>query len=494
MEQSVEKTIKKIEAFGRMLECHGFSFDYQLKGDETEEETLEVMTDALLRVSTMLAEIFHHSPESIYVADRTGTTVAVNNAFEHIVGVSPQEVVGKSVYDLEKQGFFRPSIIRLVREEGRPMSIIQVGRHGEEILVTGVPIFDANDNLDLLVSNARLIKEISGLYTYVSEKNKSAEQKSSTQNKLILQSEPMKAIEQLVYNIKDTDVTVLITGASGVGKGVLARHIHDISDRSDKPLVEINCGAIPENLMESELFGYTGGAFTGANAKGKEGLIESAEGGTLFLDEIGEMPLALQVKLLKVLQDKRVQRIGATESSDVDVRVIAATNRDLKEQVRQGTFREDLFYRLHVIPIEIPPLKERQEDILEAISYFCEKYSQKYNRDIECTKEFVQAVLSYDWPGNIRELENYIERAVITAKNGILRAEPEENLESIPYDDLLDVDEPKTYEYKHYMEAVEAKLIQKFYDKHRSSYKVAEELGISQSKAYRLIRKYCIDQ
>lgn len=484
--------INKIETFREKMNRMGFLYDSEINEELTEEKRLEKSVDELIRTAARLARIFEYSPESIYVADKNGRTLTVNRAFEHTVGVAMEDVLGENVCQLEEQGFFRPSIIRLVKEEGRSMSILQKGKHGEDIIVTGVPIFDEEGKLELIVSNARMTKEVGGLYSYVREKNRSVEQREQNiSHKMIIRSEPMKRIQTLAQQIKDTDVTVLITGASGVGKGVMARYIHDVSIRSEKPMVEINCGAIPETLMESELFGYTGGAFTGASAKGKEGLIESADGGTLFLDEVGEMPLSLQVKLLKFIQDKRVQRIGATDYHDVDVRIIAATNRDLKESVRQGEFREDLYYRLNVIPMEIPPLKERKEDIVEAVQHFIDKYSAKYNRSVECTREFMRAVVQYEWPGNMRELENFIERAVLTSGDGMMHMEQGLDFDVSAYEDMLESGEQSFDQFKSYVEAAEEKLVTRLYEKHRSSYKVADELGISQSKAYRLIRKYC---
>ena len=436
----------------------------------------------LAHIASKLVRVFSDSPDSICLADRDGKMIAVNQAFEHTVGASAEDV-------------FRPSVLRLVKDENRPISILQVGNHGEYILVTGVPIFDQNGDLELLLSNARLAEEIEGLYAYVNEKRNHENQKEEkfSSESMIMQSQTMRRIKLLAEQIKDTDATILITGPSGVGKGVLARDIHKTSCRFENPMVEINCGAIPENLLESELFGYASGAFTGANANGKEGLIEAADGGTLFLDEIGEMPLALQVKLLKVIQDKQIQRIGAMTPQRVDVRIIAATNRDLPSLVRQGKFREDLYYRLNVIPIEIPPLKERKEDIEAAVKYFVEKFARKYRRSVECTKEFLNEARNYEWPGNMRELENCIERAVLTSKDGILYMNNMEDVDTAHLEQILNGTEQKPFnDLQSYMEAIEGKVIRELYKKYHSSYKVAEQLGVSQTKAYRLIKKYCM--
>lgn len=485
---------QRIKKSKEIMDKAGFVYDPDLEHPEDEQALLEGL-DELIRISARLVSVFFYSPDSICLADRDGKMIAVNEAFEHTVGAPAEEVVGRNVSELEAEGVFRPSVLRLVKEEKRPISVLQTGKHGDYIIVTGVPIFDEEGRPELLLSNARLAEEIEGLYTYVDKKKKTKTTESMPfAEKIILQSDSMRRIKVVAEQIKDTDATVLITGPSGVGKGVLARHIHDISSRASKRMIEINCGAIPDNLLESELFGYDAGAFTGASVNGKEGLIESADGGTLLLDEIGELPLLLQVKLLKVIQDKQIQRIGSMTSKAVNVRIIAATNRDLMSLVKAGEFRADLYYRLNVIPIEIPPLKERKEDIRAAVKYFIDKYSQKYNRSVECTREFMHTVMNYEWPGNMRELENYIERAVLTSRDGVLYMENTMDFEPVDYDKILNptTSGNKFEELQSYMDTVEEKVIKTLYQKYHSSYKVAAELGISQSKAYRLMKKHGI--
>jgi two-component system response regulator PilR (NtrC family) len=222
----------------------------------------------------------------------------------------------------------------------------------------------------------------------------------------------MQAIYQMIETVAVTTSTVLITGESGTGKELVARAIHSTSDRAAAPFVSINCGAFTETLLESELFGYMKGSFTGANSN-RKGLFEAAEGGTIFLDEIGETTPAMQVKLLRVLQERGIRRVGGLEEIAVDVRVVAATNRDLSQMVEDGTFRNDLYYRISVIPIEMPPLRARRSDIPELVRHFMEKYSAAANRPaLEISEEAMRYLESYDWPGNVRELENTIERAV----------------------------------------------------------------------------------
>lgn len=234
---------------------------------------------------------------------------------------------------------------------------------------------------------------------------------------VIARSPQMQAILKMAGQVASTECTILISGESGVGKDVIARYIHARSPRSAAPFIKVNCGAIPEPLLESELFGYERGAFTGANREGKPGKFEMAKNGTIFLDEVGDLPLPLQVKLLQFLQEREVVRVGGTISRTINARVVAATNRNLKEMVASGKFREDLYFRLNVIPIYLPPLRERKEDIGPLLIFFKYKYEKKYNAHRTCSKDLLNKFLNYDWPGNVRELENTIERIYVMIEN-----------------------------------------------------------------------------
>ncbi len=266
----------------------------------------------------------------------------------------------------------------------------------KEVLI--LTIKKAEERINLIKENLRLREELYGQFKIEG---------------IIGKSKKMLQIIDIVKKVTPTSATVLIYGESGTGKELIAKAIHYNSPRKDKPFIAINCAAIPESLIESELFGYEPGAFTGANIR-KIGLIESAHGGTLFLDEIAELPLVLQSKLLRVLQEKEVRRIGGKDTIKVDVRIIAATNKNLVEEVEKNKFREDLYYRLKVVTVEIPPLRERKEDIPELVNFFIEKYSREFGKRISRIEEkALQALLNYSWPGNIRQLETVIERAII---------------------------------------------------------------------------------
>ncbi|HHN64778.1 MAG TPA: sigma-54-dependent Fis family transcriptional regulator [Nitrospirae bacterium] len=239
---------------------------------------------------------------------------------------------------------------------------------------------------------------------------------------IIGESDEMKKLFALIDRVSRTDSTVLLSGESGTGKELIASTIHYHSTRKDKPMIKINCGALPENLIESELFGYEKGAFTGAT-KRKPGRFELAHGGSIFLDEVGDLPLQTQVKLLRVLQDGTFEPLGGTESITVDVRIIAATNKDLHKEVKEGRFREDLYYRLSVIPLNIPPLRNRREDIPLLIEHFLKRYNSRYGKNLRFSKEAITTLMGYDFPGNVRELENIVERVVTLSENNPVRKE-----------------------------------------------------------------------
>lgn len=304
---------------------------------------------------------------------------------------------------------------------------------------------------------------------------------------VIGKSESIINIMKTVDRIAGVDVNVLLLGKSGVGKTMLAKVIHTKSHRAGKPFVDLNCAAIPENLLESELFGYEKGAFTGASIKGKKGLIEIANGGTLLLDEISEMPLTLQAKLLKVVQEKNITRVGGVESIPVDFRLIAASNKDLKKSCQEGTFRKDLYYRLSVINITIPSLSERRSDISLLIDYLTEKTNQKYGLEKSFSLEAMQRMINYDWPGNVRELANIIERTVLMSEGQVIQLT---DLPNELYDINCTVEVDSHEGLAEILENFERLIIKNAYKQYKTSVAVAKHLQISQPTAYRKIEKY----
>lgn len=318
--------------------------------------------------------------------------------------------------------------------------------------------------------------------------------KDDVTNGIVTRSQEMTSVMELAVRASMSDANVLLLGETGVGKDFIAHYIHSKCAYQSGPFVNVNCSAIPENLLESEFFGYTKGAFTGAKNEGKIGYFEAANGGTIFLNEIGELPLHLQSKFLNVIQQKAITRIGETEQRKTNFRLIAATNRNLLNQIALGTFREDLYYRLYVIPIFIPPLRNRKSDIITLLYYYLGKNMEKYRIKRKFSQEALNILINYQWPGNIRELENLVERLVVTSGQIVI------DTPSLPAEMLKNENKIEIYEKKdenvslrELLQEYESNLIIKKYQELGSSYKVAEALSISQSQAYTKIKKYVIN-
>lgn len=484
------KLIRKIGEYAKAISSIEFAqgeithINTDPKNDDELLETIEYIIDK----SKELNHIIEQSPSSIYVADVNGKTLRINRAFEELTEVKRSEILNKSVEELEKANMFQPSVCMLALREGRRVIIRQIVNENKEFITAGVPIINENGEIFRVITNALLHKEVNEISDYINN-NKNHNYDETAE--LVYKSDKMDRIIKLVDKVKNTDTTVLITGETGVGKGVLARYIHKTSNRAEKPMIEINCGAIPHTLLESELFGYDSGAFTGADKQGKAGLIESGNGGTVLLDEISELPLLLQVKLLHFLQSKKITRIGGTKEIPVNVRIIAATNQQLEELVKRGEFRSDLYYRLDVVPVYIPPLRERKEDIKPAVDYFLDKYRKRYGKRTTCFEYDEDSYYNNPWPGNMRELENHIERMVVTGEDVNIEAERLELIDE-GYVEKKEVEQDKFNEgiYEMTMEDIEKEMVCHLYKKYRSSYKVALSLGISQASAYRKIKKY----
>lgn len=434
----------------------------------------------------------------VTLTDEKGVVLRVSDSYEEHYGVSKKEIIGKSVYELEEQGIFKPSVTVAVLKERKKVTLLQVNKKGERVLTTGVPILDEIGELEYIISfNSIDIANVTSLYDNYHRltelmKEYSAEiqhlkMKELEDKQLIAKSKEMSNINDLVMQIAGIDANVLITGETGVGKSMIAKVLHQAGNRSEGPFIEINCGTIPPTLIESELFGYEKGAFTGANHKGKPGKIELANGGTLFLDEIGELPLDMQIKILQVIQQKVISRIGSLEKTTVDFRLVAATNKDLEKAIKQGVFREDLYYRLSVIDINIPPLRERRDDIIPLIMNFTEKFNAMYHKKLSISSSALMLLESYDWPGNIRQVENFIERQVVTFKGTIVEAEdlPKEFQNGQKRDVSLN-----SNTLSNMIEEYEKEIFINALEKYKTSVAVGRALGISQTTAARKLRKY----
>ena len=365
-------------------------------------------------------EMLNKLKDGIYITDEVGTTTFVNDAFLNLSGLTREQIIGKTVYDLRKYNVLPNSCCAKVIETMGPVSTVNHYYKGQKCLVSGSPIFDENGNLAKTIAVIRDVSELDVLMkTITKEKNLFIKSDYNLENKAdhdpveIINNVKMKNIYKKAEKIANVDSTILILGETGVGKDFIATYIHSISNRSNGRFVKINCGAVPEHLLESEFFGYEEGAFTGAQKGGKKGLFEEANGGILYLDEIGDMPYTLQVKLLSAINDRMFYRIGGTNPIEFDARIIAATNHDLKKLVEEKKFRADLYYRLNVVTFVIPPLRNRKEDIIPLSTQFLEYYNNKYGKNSYFTSNCLENFLIYEWPGNIRELRNIIERLVL---------------------------------------------------------------------------------
>lgn len=371
--------------------------------------------------------------DGVYITDRDTVTQYVNPAYCKHMGITPQEVLGRRVTELAREGeLFQRTVSDDVVKTGRNVTgtgILQSER-GRSIptYVTGVPIFDPdgrvkNVAVSVFDTDALMYRVTEFRKTvHLEQAVKILDQDSGYESSVMVGDAPaIREIRRTIARAAPTDVTILITGESGVGKEVIADRIYYASDRQGKPFVKVNCTAIPANLLESELFGYEKGAFTGALNQGKAGLFELANSGTILLDEIGDLPYELQTKLLRVLQQKEIMRLGSTKPISLDVRVIAATNADLKKKMMEGSFREDLYYRLSTIPIYVPPLRERPEDILKLVKHYFFEYCTKHAHTIAVPDETLAVFQSYSWPGNVRELQNVIEYMVICCEGNVLQ-------------------------------------------------------------------------
>ena len=453
-------------------------------------ELIDLQENKLLR--EQMDAIFEASFDYLFVTDAEGRVTKVNSAYYRITGIKPEEVIGKTMYELVAQGFYDRSCSIEVIETLKPVTFVQNIKTGRTVLVTGNPVFDDKGNLAYVVTNGRDITELNELKSAVEHKEGLSQHYKTKYFNLkgygdyVVASPAMADLMQTVNQVAQFDSAVMITGESGVGKEIVAHQIHLQSPRKDKPYIRINCASIPDNLLESELFGYEEGAFTGAKKGGKMGIFELANGGTLLLDEIAELPLGVQAKLLRVIQENEVTRIGGNKTKKIDVRIITATNRDLNEMASRNEFRKDLYYRLNVVPINVPPLRERREEIPALIEHFLNKFNEKYGLKKQISPQVVDKLINYDWPGNIRELKNIVERAVVT--------DPGDTIFNLDIDKLhhFDSSDQPNIDLRELVKKLEKHYIEAYLVKYGSTRKAAAALGISQSTLCRKASMYGI--
>lgn len=453
-----------------------------------------------------LEYVIDNSYDEIFVTDNNGMTIYCNKVFEKNYGISKSEIIGKNVNLLKDLGIIDKVIVNQVIKSRSTLTCVQETSTGSILLITFKPIFDQCGELSYIIQNCRDISKMSQLSKALKERNiinNDADNRNKhfiTSDKEFLFnfcSEPMMSLKKTINRLSLKDVDILLLGESGTGKTSLANYIHDFSLRRNKPFVKINCATIPEKLIESELFGFEKGSFTGANKK-KEGLVEQAHMGTIFLDEIAELSLGMQVKLLQLVEEKTFFPVGGVIPKKIDVRIIAATNQNLRNLISTGEFRKDLYYRLALAVVEIPPLRERERDVLLLINFYLKHFNKKYDSNISLSKDCLNILQLYSWPGNIRELEHVIEFLIVNAnfsEEEITRQFlPKEIVEECIFcrqDENLEELNNKNVTLMDSIELLEKDVVKNAYQNYKSSYKVAEALGISQSKAYRLIKKYC---
>ena len=448
-----------------------------------------------------LDSIIECSYDGIYITDGDANTIKVNNAYERITGLKKVDVIGKNMRDLERDGFISQSATLLVLSSRKTTTIQQEFSTGVKVLVSSTPIFDENKKIIMVVTNVRDVTQLNNLKELV-QKNKEITQKYVSEieemrtqllNNTEIVAEDPKTIEiiQLSHRIAKVDTTILMLGETGVGKDEIAKYIHKVSNRNGQQFIKVNCGAVPISLIESEFFGYEKGAFTGASKEGKVGLFELASGGTIFLDEVGEIPMDMQVKLLRVLQEKEIVRVGGTKPLKIDVRVLAATNRDLEKMIVDGKFREDLYYRLNVVPLFIPPLRERKQDILPLINFFLKQLNKKYNFNKILVPEALNCLYEYSWPGNVRELKNIVERVVIMSEDDkITKSDLPISIIDLSGIEVVLNSFDEGITLKETLDGIEEKLIKRAFDKYGNVRAAAKSLGIDPSTFVRKRQKY----
>lgn len=464
-----------------------------------------MMTKSLIKSKDIYKSALDASSDGILISDKDANVIYVNKAYEETTGLEPEKIIGRNLRELLEEKLINTAASLVVLEEARPVSLEHKYITGKSALTTASPIVNDQGELVGVMCNTRNISELIHVREEL-EETKLLKKKYSQELKklredhikcegLIYKSQAMAKTLSIANNAAEFDSTVLITGESGTGKEVIAKFIHQNSQRKDGPFIKVNCSAIPGKLFESELFGYQKGAFTGASSQGKTGLFELANGGTILLDEIGEMDLNLQPKLLRVLQEMEIQPIGAEKPVKIDVRVLAATNLKLKDEVKAGRFREDLFFRLNVVPIKIPPLRERDDDILEIASYFLGKLNKKYKSNTVFSQEVQEALKNYSWPGNVRELENLVEYLFIVNCNKKI------NIEKLPswvltehiMEDAPSKDKCRTSKLDYLLGMYEKNIISVALSKHSSIRQAAKTLDVHPSTLSRKIKKYNIE-
>ncbi|MEJ2641908.1 MAG: sigma 54-interacting transcriptional regulator [Desulfosarcinaceae bacterium] len=453
------------------------------------------------RLARELDAIINSSSDGLFVIDAAGTVIRMNPASEKIHQVEAEAIIGRSMHELLSEGFIDRSAALEALAQKKTVSLLQ-NKAGRKLISTGTPVLDEAGRLISVVVSERDITQIDALQRELENQTAARDQLHHQllemqldelgSQKIIARSPSVLNTLEQALKVAGVQSSVLITGESGVGKGLIAKLIHTHSQRAEKPLIRINCGAIPDSLIESELFGYESGAFTGARAGGKPGHLELAHEGTLFLDEIAELPAPAQVKLLRFLEDGRLTRLGASYERRVDARIIAATHRNLKKMVAGGGFREDLYYRLNVIPLHVPAVRDRKECILPLIRHYVAHFAELNKTPKRLSRQALDVLLNYPYPGNVRELMNICERAVVMSDTNIidladLPADVASTSRSTDHEELM---LPRRGRLSDILAQVERHVIETAMAEHGSQAKAAKALGVSQPTIARRMKNY----
>lgn len=477
--------------------------DFQQIYDFCKSSSPEIVLNQLEEVITVcnnFRDIITYSLDGIFISDGLGNTILINKAYEQIIGANREELVGTNLSEYPGKYTIDSCALKALREKRPITDETHFIKTKKTCLVTCNPILDKDNNVSILVSNVRDLTEVNKLKSQILEGKKiinKYESEIEVIKKQLFDKPNIIASDantfnmlRSAYKISKVDSTVLLLGETGVGKEEIAKYIHENSPRKNKHFIKVNCGAIAESLFESELFGYEKGSFTGARSTGKMGLFEIADKGTLFLDEIGEMPLNMQVKILRALQEHEIERVGGITPIKIDVRIIAATNRNLKEMVEKKLFREDLYYRLNVVPLTIPPLRIRKNDIVPLANRFLEDFNKKYDLQKTFSNSLILEMINYQWPGNVRELKNMVERATIMSDSSEMSLSDmpinnssiteDINLNKVHKDVGLDI----------VLEKIEFAYLHEAYKKYCNMREASEFLGMKKSTFARKYKDY----
>ncbi|WP_373498362.1 sigma 54-interacting transcriptional regulator [Desulfococcus sp.] len=480
--------------------CGAVSNFQELSAFENSARNLE----SYKRLNRQLETIIHASSDGIWVCDEKGEIIHVNEASEKLNGIQAADVVGKTVRNLVDTQLFDQSVTLKVLESRQQESLVQfIPRTGRHLLVTGTPAFDEYGNIFLVVVNERDMTELNTLREKIEQTRKISQKYREEltdlsmlelkRHDIVAESDKMRQVLHMAMKLsRIDDANILILGESGTGKGLLAKFIHKSSSRCKNPFVQINCAALPEQLLEAELFGYEKGAFSGAGEKGKVGLFEVAHTGTVFLDEIGDMPPSLQAKLLTYLDNHEIRRLGGTESFVVNCAVIAATNQDIEGMVKEKRFRKDLYFRLNSFILQIPPLRERPEDIFELVQFYLEKYNREYNTRKRIRPSGLDTLLDHAFPGNVRELKSIIKKAVVMSDRETIDPVVMSSIDKSAKENSRGRENALSSRIRlpDRVAAVEKEILARAMKACRSTREMAGLLGISQSTVVRRMKRH----